>query len=420
MAGTYRMQSVMPKNDDAFIGEGKVVMNGSELLSPSSNSTTPGLYVANAAAIPASPGICDSTHHLCVFPQDLFIDGNLQTQVDNLEAVKQGTWYYDRVRNRVYFPSIQETDIVELGRTSYAFYGQVSGVKIEKITVERYATPGHAGAVGGYHGGARWTIDHVESRWNHGVGICLGPGSQLLNSYIHNNGQMGICIIGGENSKVINNEISWNNYANFSTDWEAGGSKFSATKHLIVRSNYVHDNKGAGLWADTDNFDTLYENNTVVNNSCSGIMHEVSYHAVVRANTVKGNGSGPRIWMGNAQIQVQNSSDVEIYGNTIEVPIEGGNGIALVNHGYSGKVSGPWTARGYVHDNAITYLGPEGASGAVDDTGGETAIGNHFDFDHYVIQNGGVNHWRWFGHNSLNWGQFVAAGQETHGTLREK
>src|SRR5208337_1042989 len=93
-----------------------------------------------------------------------------------------------------------------------------------------------------------------------------------------------------------------------------------------------HDNQGAGLWTDGNNEGTLYENNTVVNNLGSGIGHEISYRAIIRNNTVKGNGgmSTTSLWLG-AQIQVLNSSNVEVYGNTVEVPPAGGNGIGLMN-----------------------------------------------------------------------------------------
>jgi hypothetical protein len=31
----------------------------------------------------------------------------------------------------------------------------------------------------------------------------------------------------------------------------------------VVRGNYVHDNNGTGMWTDTNNIHTLYEDNLV-------------------------------------------------------------------------------------------------------------------------------------------------------------
>jgi hypothetical protein len=160
----------------------------------------------------------------------------------------------------------------------------------------------------------------------------------------------------------------------------------------------------------------LYENNIVINNLGNGIQHEISYNAIIRNNIVKGNGNNPSVvtlWQGS-QIMVQNSSNVEVYGNTVEVPPAGGNGIGLMNQNRGSGTLGPWVAaNNYVHNNTVMYLGTQGYSGIVDDTGGSTAVGNQFDFDHYILQNGG-NHWTWF--STMNWKGFQAAGQELHGS----
>jgi parallel beta-helix repeat protein len=176
--------------------------------------------------------------------------------------------------------------------------------------------------------------------------------------------------------------------------WEAGGSKFWATTNLVVESNYVHDNKGPGLWTDNSNVGTLYDSNTVINNLNEGIKHEISYNAIIRNNTVKGNGNTPTVWLWNSQIEVQNSSNVEVYGNTVEVPADGGNGIGIINQNRGSGTLGPWVAaNNYIHGNTVKYLGSQGGSGWVDDTGGSTAIGNLFDSDRFILQNGGSLHW---------------------------
>jgi hypothetical protein len=295
-----------------------------------------------------------------------------------------------------------------------AFYGDAQGVQISNLTVEKYATPAQAGAIGGNPPGDGWVVNNVESRWNHGRGISLGSGSTISNSFIHHNGQLGISLY-GINSQSTNNEIAWNNYAGFSAAWEAGGSKFWATTNLIVQSNYVHDNNGPGLWTDTNNVGTLYEGNSVINNLNEGIKHEVSYSAIIRNNTVKGNGNTATTWLWNSQIEVQNSSDVEVYGNSVEIPVLGGNGIGLINQNRGSGALGPWVAaNNYVHDNTVTHLGKNGRSGLVDDTGGTTAVGNRFDSDHYIVEDGSTISWMWL--SEMSWAEFQAAGQEVDGS----
>ena len=50
-----------------------------------------------------------------------------------------------------------------------------------------------------------------------------------------------------------------------------------------------------------------------------GIKHEISYDAIIRNNIVAGNGGSFDEWLWGSQILVQNSSNVEVYGNFVEV-----------------------------------------------------------------------------------------------------
>ena len=81
------------------------------------------------------------------------------------------------------------------------------------------------------------------------------------------------------------NEITGNN----TDDWEAsagrlrlhGGGKFWATNGAREPDNYVHDNRGVGLWADNNNVGFLFQGNYVSGNDAEGIMYETSYNAAI-------------------------------------------------------------------------------------------------------------------------------------------
>jgi len=414
-AGTYRMQSVQPKNNDIFVGEGGVILTGAQVLSFKADAANSSLWIASATPAAAGSGQCQTAHPLCAYTQDLFVDSVLQTPASSSADLKAGEWYFDRSSKTVYVPVNPAGHTVELGMTSFAFYGTASGVQIESLTVQEYATPAQTGAVGGYKNGTGWIVSKVESRWNHGTGISLGPAGQILNSFIHNNGQMGVGIVNGSNSKIIGNEISWNNYAGYATNWEAGGSKFWATTNLLVESNYVHDNLGNGLWTDCDNVGTIYQGNTVVNNLNAGIQHEISYSAVITGNTVEGNGatSNSSFWSG--QIVLANSQNVQIYFNTIEVPSGYADGITLINEARGTGTQGVWVAsNNYVHNNTVTYQGETGQSGMASYSGAPSPTGNRFDYNQYTLKAAGTVHWAWV--NQMTWKELQTAGQELQGT----
>jgi hypothetical protein len=90
------------------------------------------------------------------------------------------------------------------------------------------------------------------------------------------------------------NEIAHNN----TDDWESiqpgcgceGGGKFWDTDGATATDNWVHDNRGPGLWADTDNRGFLFAGNYLSDNDGQGIFYEISYNAHIVHNTFVRNG----------------------------------------------------------------------------------------------------------------------------------
>lgn len=408
--GVYRMQQIIVKNDDTFRGEGHVVLNGSQVLSFLPDTSGSGLWVANAAAMPYDNGTCASTTPLCGYVQDLFIDDVLQARVGNTQALVPGTWFFDMSNGKAYIPEDPTGHIVEIGMTQYALLGRIpglSGVTISNLTIEKYAVQAQFAAIGAENLGVNWIVDHCEVRWNHGVGINVGSGSTISNSYIHHNGQLGFQVTGADVS-IINNEISWNNYAGYATDWSGGADHFSQATNTVLRDNYIHDNNSPAMWGDTNNIDEVIENNVIMHNAI-GIRHEKSYSVTIDNNVLKGNT--------DMAIYILASSDANIYNNMIEVPENAVAGIGMTNATTASGAYGPFvTANNYIHDNIIIYRGPQSFSGLVNDSGGDQtqAFGNLFDYNHYILLDGGSLHWEYF--SKMDWDEYQAAGQEPHGT----
>jgi hypothetical protein len=65
--------------------------------------------------------------------------------------------------------------------------------------------------------------------------------------------------------------------------------KFWAVNGADIRGNWIHDNRGPGIWADTNNNDFLIERNLIEGNDGSAIFYETSYNAIIRDNTLRRN-----------------------------------------------------------------------------------------------------------------------------------
>ena len=249
----------------------------------------------------------------------MFLDDQPLRRVLSLSELGPGKFFQSGTN--VYLADNPSGRKVEYAVASRAFKGSqtsVENVTIEGLVIEKFASEPQTAAVDAR---STWAIRNNEIRLNHAIGV--GWAGIVSGNNIHHNGQLGLAMMfaeapAGSNFLVENNEIAYNNYANFDPSNESGGGKWGHVRGLIVRGNYVHDNKGIGLHSDGDNRDVVFENNRVIDNERIGIQHELSFAAVIRNNTINGNGFG---YTGNGSLQgagllLNNSSGTEIYGNT--------------------------------------------------------------------------------------------------------
>jgi hypothetical protein len=177
-----------------------------------------------------------------------------------------------------------------------AFTQQAKDVVIRGLTVQNFVPPQDQGVVN-HDSGEHWTIENSTVQNNAGAGLMAGARQVVRHSCLRNNGQYGMNAYRSDNTitglVVEGNEIAGNN----TDDWEtrvpgcgcSGGIKFWAVNGADIRGNWVHDNHGAGLWADTNNNDFLIERNLIEGNEAEGLFYEISYNLVFRDNTLRRN-----------------------------------------------------------------------------------------------------------------------------------
>ncbi|CAM5728635.1 Carbohydrate-binding/sugar hydrolysis domain-containing protein OS=Streptomyces violarus OX=67380 GN=FHS41_008053 PE=4 SV=1 [Streptomyces violarus] len=178
----------------------------------------------------------------------------------------------------------------------YAFGGSARDVTIRHLTVQRFVAPHDEGVVN-HDSADGWVIEHATIQNNSGAGLMAGARQRVRASCLRGNGQYGMNAYkatGRISGLVVEgNEITGNNTG----DWErrrkgcgcTGGVKFWAVNGADVRGNWVHGNRGTGLWADTNNNDFRIENNVVEANDGAALIYETSYNAVIRNNTIRRN-----------------------------------------------------------------------------------------------------------------------------------
>ena len=272
-------------------------------------------------------------------------------------------------------------------------------------------------------------VDGTEFRDNFNSGLTVqGDDARVVGVYSHHNGRYGLTVTmpcvgcpGPTGVIVEDSEIAFNNTRELSIFDDAGGTKFVSSDGMVVRSNEVHDNYGAGLWFDGFNRNAQVYDNVVYDNRNVGIFWELSYGGTdIHDNTLTDNGlgDGTANWGVNVQLLVSVSDGglgggIEVYGNTIDGTAYP---LGLLNHS-SGT---PSTRQVHVHDNVMTLRAPTTRVGAVAIDGRtelfDPAAGNRFDDNTYRVPDLSTAYWAWNG-QTLTWAQWQAAGHDVNGTL---
>lgn len=398
-SGVHRLESVTPRNGQGFHGETGAVLNGARVVTTFTREEQHWVATGqHQAGLRRAGESCLADRPRCSRPDAVFLDDLPLHHVERPEDVGPGRFHLDDLAGRLLLGDDPVGRVVEAAVAPFAFAGPATGIQIRGLVIEKYAAPIQHAAIGGGVKPVGWHVEGNEVRLNHGVGIQVGSFSQVIRNLVSDNGQMGVGA-SGRDIRFERNEIRRNGFwSGIDVYWEGGGSKFSETQGLVLDGNFVRDNHGYGLWSDIDNIDTLYEGNRVERNSGSGINHEISYRAVIRGNTLIGNGFGFHAWLWGAGIQIQNSQDVEVTGNHVDMT-DGGNGIVLIQQDRGVGAFGPWVTRGnFVHGNTLASRRRDhGASGAIadHDQAGMRAGGNRFDRNRYDVVRADDDQWAW-------------------------
>lgn len=209
--------------------------------------------------------------------------------------------------------------------------GNQPGVTIEYLTVEDYQAQSNGSAIN-QGSNTNWTIRYdTITRNAPGAGVIAGADNTLDHNCLTLNGQYGFqssdvgtwgrdSLTGGPYNVVIeDNEISYNDTCDFegqltntaigwsnqnpvpaqyrnphcgkvTPDGNEGGFKLWQTDGVTVKGNYIHNNWGPGIWADTNNANTTYTGNTITANDDEGIIEEISYNFSITDNYLADNG----------------------------------------------------------------------------------------------------------------------------------
>ena len=419
--GFFRITNVItPKAGSTLWGHPGTIINGAKPLTSwaASGSTWYTSGVLPPDYVENNYSVCeDTTTNLCKRAERVYRNNVLLTSVATLAEVGPGKFYSDYSANRVYVGDQPSGATMELSSVRRAITAPQANITIRDLTVEKFATLAQRGAI--EINGAGWTVKNTELRFNHGAGLhIIGGGSKVTGNYIHHNGQTGITAWNNSGTLIDRNVISYNNTDGFwLNDGENGGIKITKNA-MTISNNYIHHNRGMGVWADIDNRDVIISGNYISDNSADGVRYEISYDGLITGNILVRNGfdrgrSADGVYLGaGAAVLVNNSTNDIVEKNSF---YDNDKGIGLVEANRGAGIFGTWELKDVtVRNNNVSLTGPaqHGLVQYVGNTGYYTSKGNTFTGNSYHFSPLTSNRFQWM--NGLRTpAQWQAYGNDT-------
>jgi hypothetical protein len=303
------------------------------------------------------------------------------------------------------------TTDTSLGAAFSAMGRDIDYVTIRNLVIRNMPQKGIATA---YEANSNWTIDHNEISGAR-TGVSFPDYSTVTANFIHHNSQYGFNGYRTTGSLVQNNEVSYNELC-LCDPGDGGASKFVGTTNDSVIGNYIHDNGGNGIWFDTANTGVLIDGNTVSVNMRYGkaiSMEKNNGTAVIRNNTITV-GSG-----GEVGIILNNSSNVEVYDNTVTMASTSEGG--AINVFFDASRTGYDTTNNQITNNTISLQGSATITASVscynvsDCSPYWTTKGNLFQGNTYRVPSGTGRNWALS--SAVAWLPWQAVGFDTTGSL---
>ncbi|GLW99549.1 right-handed parallel beta-helix repeat-containing protein [Microtetraspora sp. NBRC 16547] len=323
------------------------------------------------------------------WPDQVFVDGQQQTQVSRRDQVVPGTFFVDYATGRLYLGSDPTGRDVRATTLAEALYlNNAHGSAVLGIGFRRYATPiKRVGAVKGFANDLRFENDVFADTALAGLSI---KGDRIVvrhNAFLRN-GQLGLHGHRTQGAVVDGNIMEGNNWEHFEMAPVSGGMKITTSVGLQVMGNRSERNFGPGLWLDESVSDAVIARNLSRANAGHGIHYEISARGLIVGNVAADNG-------GNG-LYVNESSDVRLWNNT--VTHNRGTQINVIDgRREQDDPRMPWNVSGVEVRNNVIQGGP-GPLVSVEDLTGRRTASEMADFDHnvYYLSGGGSA-------DSINW-----------------
>lgn len=250
----------------------------------------------------------DPAHPMAAHPDQVWVDGRRQKQVESLDRVEKGTFFVDEGQRKLYLGGKPKGRTVRASSLAQAMRIRSDDTTIRGIGVRNYApSVPHMGAV--TIEADHVTIEHLAVVDNATTGLhVMGRSSRIIDVQLKRNGMMGLSATNADDLFLDHITVRRNNVERFNPSPSAGGVKVGRTTGVEVRDSLFEGNLGTGLWFDESVYDIGVLNSRLLRNSGHGLSIELSGKADVVGNIIADNDQNGA--------KINNSDHIQLWNNT--------------------------------------------------------------------------------------------------------
>ena len=255
------------------------------------------------------------SYPLAAHPDQIWVNDVPLTQVTSREEVTADTFFVDRSAKQLVMGTDPTNKRVDVSTLSEAMSVRATNSVIRGIGVRRYATSvPMMGTVSTYYDGV--TIENMVIVDNATTGLFIGGANVTVrNVTLRNNGLLGMGANNADNLKIESLFSEGNNSQRFNCAPVSGAMKITRSRQVLVQGSAFVNNYGQGPWFDESVYDTTFADNDVVNNSCAGVVFELSDKVKAVNNLIANNKKKGMIVQGTGNVEIWNNTFVNNTGS---------------------------------------------------------------------------------------------------------
>ncbi|MGB3827971.1 MAG: cell wall-binding repeat-containing protein [Ornithinimicrobium sp.] len=253
-------------------------------------------------------GFVNPDYPMAAHPDQVWVDGTAQRQVERVSQLKAGTFFVDDAQDRLYLGTNPQGATVRASRLDRAIEVRADGVRLRGFGVRRYApSVPDMGTITMERPSITLQNLHVTDNATTGVSM-LAKDQRLDHVTVARNGLLGVHGNHADNADVRDLLTFGNNTERFNKAPVSGGLKITRARGVRISDTTARDNRGPGLWLDESVYNGRISNSVIRDNTHHGVSLEISSTMLFVGNVVQGNtGHG---------IKINNTSDVQVWNNT--------------------------------------------------------------------------------------------------------